>query len=257
MLLIKSKPTTPSQRHRIKLNKFFLNKKFILKTLLTKLKKKSGKNNSGKITVFHKGGGHKQKYRKINQQYKNNVIGIVTTIEYDPYRTANISLIFDYININYFYILTPKYLKIGDIIKIGEFSNLKLGHRLTLDKISLGNFIYNVSLKPNIKSKGVISRAAGTYSVLIEKNLKYAKIKVSSNKIKLIPIKSYANLGIVSNEDQFLISLGKAGRSRWLNKRPTVRGVAMNPVDHPHGGGEGKTSGGRSSVSPWGKPAKT
>lgn len=254
MILKKSNPVTPSQRHLIRLNKIFLNKHPIIKSNLIGLKNSSGRNNSGKITSFRKGGGHKQKYRKIDFFRQLDASGIVMSIEYDPNRTANIALIYDLINQKYSYIISPIFLKVGDIVKSGLIAESKLGHSLPIENIPVGSFIYNISTKT--KKKAQISRSAGTYSQLIEKSTNFARIKLSSGEHRLISVKCYATMGIVSNEEFFLTTIGKAGRSRWLNKRPKVRGVAMNPIDHPHGGGEGKTSGGRTSVTPWGKPTK-
>ena len=178
--------------------------------------------------------------------------GILINIEYDPNRNSYIGAIYNYSSSKYFYILLPKNLKIGDIIKSGTISENKLGHSVKLSNIPIGSYLHNIALKKN--SKGVLTRSAGTFSLLIEKLSNYARIKLSSGEHRLIPNYCYATLGTVSNENFFLRKIGKAGRSRWLNKRPIVRGVAMNPVDHPHGGGEGKTSGGKVKRTPWGKP---
>lgn len=244
------KPVTPSQRNLIRIQNTHLRKKPLLKTELKGLKNTSGRNNSGKITSYHKGGGHKQTYRIIDFSRKNNEIGIVTSIEYDPNRTCHIAAIFDFIKKEYFYIIAPKGLKIGNIIKSGTNAEINLGHTLPLSKIPEGTLIYNVCQKKH--KNATMSRSAGTFSYLIEKTPKYCKIKLSSGKIKKLSLDCIASIGIVSNELHSLISINKAGRSRWLNKRPTVRGVAMNPVDHPHGGGEGRKSG--KNLTPWGKP---
>lgn len=251
-MLLKTKSITPGQRHLTKLDNSNLNKKKIIKINNRGKLNSGGRNHSGKITHFRKGGGHKKLYRKIDF-YRTNLNGIVVSIEYDPNRTANIALIFDPTQNNFTYIICPLGLKKGDFIKSGNSEN-KIGHSDFLSKLPLGSFIHNVSTLPGNKSQ--IARAAGTYAQLIEKTEKYAKVKLKSGEQRFIPLQAKATLGIVSNKAKNLINLGKAGRSRWLNKRPTVRGVAMNPVDHPHGGGEGKTSGGRPSVTPWGKPAK-
>ena len=252
MSLIFLKPTTPSQRHLTKLNRTHLTKKPTIKKELIGQKTGSGRNHSGKITIRRKGSGHQKRYRKINFLRNYKSIGIVINIEYDPYRTANIASVFDFTKNNFFYILAPKKLMTGNIIESGFEAELHTGNSLPLFKIPEGSFIHNIPL--NSKKTAQISRAAGSFSILKEKTRKYAKIQVSSKKEKLIPIEFYATLGILSNEDYFLTQLGKAGQSRWLNKRPKVRGVAMNPVDHPHGGGEGKKSG--KNFSPWGKPNK-
>lgn len=217
-------------------------------------KNNAGKNNTGKITIHHKGGGHKKKYRKIDFIRDQNSEGIVTSLEYDPYRTALIASVYDRFNLNYFYILAPKYLNVGAIVKSGLGAEIKIGHTVALKKVPVGSFIHNISLKKNQKAQ--ISRSAGTSSQLIENDSNYCKIILSSGKQKILNNTCCATIGSVSNEFSFLKRINKAGRNRWLNKRPTVRGVAMNPVDHPHGGGEGKSSGGRPSVTPWGKPTK-
>lgn len=252
MILKKINPTSSSSRELILLNKFSLSKQNPVKFNTKGLINCGGRNNLGRITNFHKGGGHKKLYRTIDFLRKD-LTGIVFSIEYDPNRTAHIASIF-LKNKKFRYIIAPKGLKIGDLIKSGSDANIKIGHSLFLDRIPVGSFIHNIGLRPY--KKGQIARAAGNYAQLIQKNQKYAKIKLRSGEQRLISLKCIATLGIVSNENYNLISLSKAGRSRWLNKRPIVRGVAMNPVDHPHGGGQGKTSGGRPSVTPWGKPTK-
>jgi large subunit ribosomal protein L2 len=215
-------------------------------------KNSTGTNISGRIVSYHKGGGHKKVYRKINFHRCQNSTGIVTTIEYDPNRTANIAAIYELTNKSYYYILAPKNLRVGDIVKSGLDAELKLGHSLPIQKIPVGSFIHSVSSK--FKGLGQIARSAGTSAKLLQKNSRSSLIQLPSGKHKSLLIQCYATLGAVSNEAHWLITLKKAGRSRWLNKRPTVRGVAMNPVDHPHGGGEGKKSG--LKLSPWGKPTK-
>jgi len=234
--------------------KTILKKTPLIKKKIKGKKNKAGRNNSGKITVAHKGSGHKQKYRTINFLRNQNSVGIVTSIEYDPFRTAFIASIFDTIQYNYYYIIAPKNLNIGDIIKSGFNAEIKTGHSLALTKIPVGCFIHNISLKQNKKAQ--LCRSAGTSAQLIEKTANYSKILLNSGKQITLLSTCQATIGSVSNEFSFFKKIGKAGRNRWLNKRPTVRGVAMNPVDHPHGGGEGKSSGGRSSVTPWGKPTK-
>jgi len=241
-------------------NKFtFLAKKKLKKTPLIKgmiigKKNVAGKNNTGKITIRHKGGGHKRRYRKIDFIRTKDSIGIVTSIEYDPCRTAFIASIYDFLNLEYFYIIAPKNLNIGTIVKSGSDAHTKIGHSLALMKIPIGGFIHNISLKENTKAQ--LTRSAGTSAQLIEKTSKYCRIVLSSGNYIYLPPTSQATIGTVSNEFSFFNKVGKAGRNRWMNRRPTVRGVAMNPVDHPHGGGEGKSSGGRSSVTPWGRPTK-
>lgn len=250
--LIKLKPTTPSQRHLLKINDKDLRKKPFIKNDLLGIKTSSGRNNTGRITVRHKGGGHKKKYRKINFNRTLNSEGIVCSIEYDPNRNANIASIHDYLNKIFYYILAPKDLKIGDVVKSGKKAEPKIGHSLPLAKIPVGSYIHNISPRKNKKAQ--ISRSAGTFSQLTEKTLKYAKIQLSSGEQRLLSPDCFATIGIVSNDLIFLTQRGKAGQSRWRNKRPCVRGVAMNPIDHPHGGGEGKKSG--KGKTPWGKNVK-
>jgi large subunit ribosomal protein L2 len=216
------------------------------------VKNSTGTNVSGQIVSYHKGGGHKKVYRKINFCRYQNSTGVVTTIEYDPNRTANIAAIYELTDKSYYYILAPRNLRVGDIIKSGLDAELKLGHSLPMQKIPVGSFIHSVSSKS--ENLGQIARSAGTSSKLLQKNSQNSLIQLPSGKQKSLLVQCYATLGAVSNETYWSITLKKAGRSRWLNKRPTVRGVAMNPIDHPHGGGEGKKSG--LKLSPWGKPTK-
>jgi len=252
MILQKVKPTTSSRRQLIKLNQksLDLSKTPTLKTKVFGIKNSSGRNHTGKITVFHKGGGVKRKYREINFARFLNSTGIVCSLEHDPFRNAYIAAIFDFINFNFFYILAPQNLKVGHIVRSGLEIEPSLGSSLPISGISIGTPIYNISQK--VFQKAQISRSAGTFSIIKEKTEKYALIELSSGKQKYISSKCFASIGEVSKPLHFLTQLGKAGRSRWLNIRPTVRGVAMNPVDHPHGGGEGKKSG--KSMTPWGKP---
>ena len=248
------KPTTPSQRNLLQLNRSNLRRSPLLKKKIKGLKNSAGRGINGQITSWHKGGGHKKRYRQINFNRIQNETCIVTSIEYDPYRTANIASIYNIKNHKYSYILAPKDLNIGDIVKSGKNAEPKNGHSLSIDKIPVGSLLHNVSVK--MKKKAQVSRAAGTYSELVKKTATSGRIKLRSGEYRDISSKCFATIGVVSNELLLLTTKGKAGRSRWLNKRPTVRGVAMNPIDHPHGGGEGKSSGGRSSVTPWGKPTK-
>lgn len=248
MNLIQNKFTSLTQKKLISLAKNKLSKTYLIKNLITGKKNAAGRNNSGKITVHHKGKGHKKKYRQIDFVRNNDSVGIVTSIEYDPYRTAFIASIYDFLSHKHFYIIAPKTLNIGDIIKSGFNAESKIGHSLALMKIPVGSFVHNISLKENKKAQLV--RSAGTNAQLIEKTSKYCRIVLSSGTHKFISPTCQATIGSVSNEFSFFKRINKAGRNRWLNKRPTVRGVAMNPIDHPHGGGEGKSSGGRSSVTP-------
>lgn len=246
------KPTTPSQRHVISINKTNLIKKPLFKNLLKGKKNSSGRNNQGKITSYHKGKGHKQTYRKINFKRIYKSKGIVCSIEYDPNRNTNIALIYELINKHFFYIVAPQKLQIGSIIRSGKQTKLKNGNSLPLYKIPTGYFIHNVSNKNQKTAK--IARSAGTFVKVEEKTSENVKLKFPSGQKKFVSQKNYATIGIVSNEAYSFIRHGKAGRSRWLNKRPTVRGVAMNPVDHPNGGGEGRKSG--KAITPWGKLEK-
>ena len=250
--LQKVKPTTPGRRQLIKLNQKFLNlsKKPMLKTKVRGLKNSSGRNNSGRITAFHRGGGVKKRYRQVNFNRVENSTAIVCNLEHEPYRNAYIAAVFDFINNDFFYILAPRNLKVGDIVKSGLEVEPSLGSSLPISKIPIGTAIYNVS--PALNKKAQISRSAGTFSIIKEKTEKHAVIELSSGEQRYISSKCFASIGEVSKELYFLTQSGKAGRSRWLNKRPIVRGVAMNPIDHPHGGGEGKKSG--TSRTPWGKP---
>ena len=251
MLLKRIKPTTSSQRQLIKLNQKSLNlsKTPLLKQKLTGKKNLAGRNNLGQITIYHKGGGIKKNYRKIKFFRNFNSIGIVCTLEHDPNRSGFIAAIFDFLNLDFTYILAPKNLKVGDIVKSGLEIEPNLGSSLPISAIPIGTAIYNLSFK--MFEKGKISRSAGTFSIIKEKTEKHALIELSSGEQRYLSSKCFASVGEVSKELHFFTRLGKAGRSRWLNKRPTVRGVSMNPIDHPHGGGTGKKSG--NLKTPWGK----
>lgn len=223
------------------------------KSLLASQKRGSGRNNAGKITVRHKGGGHKHKYRIIDfKRRKDNVRGIVKTIEYDPNRSANISLI-QYEDGTKAYILAPKGLEVGQSIYSGEDVDIKLGNALPLRNIPVGTTVHNVELKPG--KGGQLARSAGTSAQILGKEGKYVLLRLSSSENRLVLADGRATIGSVGNEQHELVNIGKAGRNRWKGKRPAVRGSVMNPVDHPHGGGEGKAPIGMPSpVSPWGKP---
>jgi large subunit ribosomal protein L2 len=253
MILKKINPVTPSQRELKLLNTSTLAKKILIKSETKGLNKNAGRNNLGRITSFKKSGGHKRTYRNIDFR-RSHLQGIISSIEYDPNRTAYIASVFDFSKKKHVYIILPKGLKKGSLIKSGAEALSKIGHSLVLSKIPLGTYIHNVSLIPN--GGGKLVRSAGGYAQLIQKTQHYVRIKLLSGQQKFLNLDCTATLGIVSNENHNMICLGKAGRSRWLGIKPTVRGVAMNPIDHPHGGGEGKTSGGRPSVTPWGKPTK-
>ena len=253
MIEKKINPITPSQRQTLLFKEKNLSQTFKIKKLIQGFKRSNGRNNQGKITVRHRGGGHKRLYRLISFNRSKQIKGIVSKITYDPNRSANIAYIEE--NLNSYFILAPEGLTLNSIIDSSPEAELKIGNALPLKNIPIGSLIHNISLTP--ESKGKLIRSAGTSAQLIQKiNNKYAKIRLSSGELKLILLSCYATLGTVSNINHKKIKIGKAGRSRWLNRRPKVRGVAMNPVDHPHGGGEGKTSGGRPSVSPQGKITK-
>lgn len=253
-MLKKFNPVTPGTRNLVRLNTNSLKTSPLLKNNLVGLKNNSGRNNSGRITVRRRGGGHKQKFRKLNLIKNSDSILIILSIEYDPNRSANIASAYDILSKTYQYSIAPKNIKIGDVLKSGKLAEIKNGHALPLSEIPLGSIIHCVTLKKNGKS--TVSRAAGTFCELLKKDKGKALIRLCSKTHRVVSEDCVAVLGSVSNELKFLTTIGKAGRSRWLNKRPKVRGVAMNPVDHPHGGGEGKTSGGRTSVTPWGRPGK-
>jgi large subunit ribosomal protein L2 len=253
MIEKKINPITPSQRQTFLLKKNNLTQIFKIKSLTKGFQRANGKNNQGRITVRHRGGGHKRLYRLINFNRTKNIEGYVIKILYDPNRSANIAYIKN--DFQSYLILAPEGLKINQYIKSSPNAELKIGNALPLQNIPIGSLIHNISLYP--QSRGKLIRSAGTSAQLIQKiNNKYARIRLNSGELKLILLTCYATLGIVSNINHKKIKLGKAGRSRWLNRRPSVRGVAKNPVDHPHGGGEGKTSGGRPSVTPQGKITK-
>jgi large subunit ribosomal protein L2 len=221
--------------------------------LLAPLSKTAGRNNQGKITVRHHGGGHKRKYRIIDfKRTKDGIPGNVATIEYDPNRSANIALI-NYADGEKRYILAPKGLKVGDKVVSGPDADIKVGNALPLENIPVGTVIHNIELKPG--KGGQLVRAAGAQAQLLGKEGEYVIVRLNSGEVRKVLKVCRATVGSVGNEDHELVSIGKAGRSRWLGKRPEVRGVVMNPVDHPHGGGEGRAPIGRKSpMSPWGKP---
>jgi large subunit ribosomal protein L2 len=253
MALRKLKPTTPATRYYSISSFEEITKTTPEKSLLTPLKKSGGRNNLGRITSRFRGGGHKRRYRIIDFKRNNAGEAEVIAIEYDPNRTARIALI-KYSNGEKNYIIAPNGIKVGEKIESSNEADLKSGNTLTLSSIPVGTFIHNIELKPG---KGAqLARSAGTSAQIVAKDTKYSQVKLPSGEVRMINNNCKATIGVVSNIDHENISLGKAGRSRWLGRRPHVRGVAMNPVDHPMGGGEGKTSGGGHPVSPWGLPAK-
>lgn len=254
-MAIKSyKPTSAGRRHQTCSTFEEITSATPEKSLLVKLKKTGGRNNFGRMTARHQGGGHKQKYRIIDfRRDKRGIPAKVATIEYDPYRSARIALL-HYIDGEKRYILAPLDLKVGDTVLSGPEADIKPGNSLPLRSIPLGTIIHNIELK--IGKGAQLARSAGTFAQLMSKEGKYSQVKLPSGEVRLILQDCYATIGQVGNIDHENINLGKAGRARWLGKRPKVRGVAMNPVDHPHGGGEGRTSGGRHPVTPWGIPTK-
>jgi len=225
-----------------------------VKVLTEGLTKKGGRNNTGRITARRIGGGHKRRYRIIDfKRRKFDIVGTVDRLEYDPNRTAFIALV-NYEDGEQAYILAPQRLAPGDKVVAGERCDIKPGNAMPLRNMPVGTVIHNVELKP--EKGGQIARSAGTYAQLIGKDSGYAQLRLSSGEQRMVRGECMATVGAVSNPDQQNAKMGKAGRKRWLGKRPSVRGVAMNPVDHPHGGGEGRTSGGRHPVTPWGKSTK-
>ncbi len=252
MPLRKLKPVTPGQRHAILDDFSDITKKYPEKSLVIGKRKKGGRNNTGRITVRHRGGGHKKLYRIIDFKGRKNMEGKVVSIEYDPNRSSRIALV-HYTDGIKSYLIAPYGLKVGDIINCGENAEIKTGNRLPLKNIPEGLQIFNIEMVPG--KGGQIVRSAGTLATLMVKGEKYAQVRLPSGEVRLFDLNCFATLGQVSNIDHKYISLGKAGRTRHLGIRPTVRGVAMNPVDHPHGGGEGRSKG-HQSQSPWGWSTK-
>ncbi len=254
MALKKFNPTTPGQRQLVIVDRSGLWKGKPVKNLTEGLTQSGGRNNLGRITAFNRGGGHKRTYRKIDfKRNKMDISATVERIEYDPNRTAFIALV-KYDDGELAYILAPQRLAVGDTIISSKKADIKPGNAMPLSSVPVGTIIHNVEMKPG--KGGQIARSAGTYAQLVGRDGTYAILRLNSGEQRLILASCMVTIGAVSNPDNANISLGKAGRSRWLGRRPNVRGVAMNPVDHPHGGGEGRTSGGRHPVSPWGKPTK-
>jgi large subunit ribosomal protein L2 len=254
MPVVKLKPTSPGRRFVVKVVNPDLHKGAPYAPLLEKKSKSGGRNNQGRITTRHKGGGHKQHYRVIDfKRNKDGVPGIVERIEYDPNRTAHIALV-KYLDGERRYIIAPKGVQAGTEIMSGAEAPIKPGNCLMLRNIPVGSTVHCVELKPG---KGAqIARSAGASVQLVAREGKHATLRLRSGEMRKVHAECRATLGEVSNSEHTLRKLGKAGAARWRGVRPTVRGVAMNPVDHPHGGGEGRTSGGRHPVSPWGMPTK-
>ena len=248
------KPTTPGRRKMSTLTNEEITKSTPEKSLTVTLKKNSGRNNQGKITVRHQGGGAKRKYRLIDfKRDKKDITGVVASIEYDPNRTANIALI-NYLDGEKRYIIAPKDLKVGDKVVSGENVDIKVGNALPIMNIPVGTVIHNIELRPG---KGAaLARSAGTSAQILGREGKYVMIRLSSGEQRKVLGTCMATIGVVGNEDASLVKLGKAGRKRHMGIRPTVRGSVMNPNDHPHGGGEGRAPVGRKApLTPWGKPA--
>ncbi|MDX9800833.1 MAG: 50S ribosomal protein L2 [Spirochaetia bacterium] len=250
----KYKPNTPGLRMKTTLDKKDITCDRPEKSLTEGFGFKAGRGAGGRISVRRKGGGHKKKYRLIDfKRDKSGVPGKVAQIEYDPNRSANIALI-NYVDGEKRYILAPKGLLVGEFVQSGEGSPLKSGNSLPLEHIPLGIEVHNLELQ--FGKGGQLVRSAGTSAVVVAKEGDYVTVKLPSGEMRMVFNKCCATIGAVGNEDHMNVSIGKAGRNRWLGKRPKVRGVVMNPHDHPHGGGEGRTSGGRHPVTPWGKPTK-
>ncbi len=254
MALQKCKPTSPGRRHLVKVVNPDLHKGKPYAPLLEKNSKSGGRNNNGRITVRHIGGGHKHHYRVIDfKRTKDGIPAKVERLEYDPNRSANIALVL-YADGERRYIIAPKGLKAGDTVQSGVDAPIKAGNTLPMRNMPVGSTVHNVELKPG---KGAqIARSAGAYVQILAREGQYVTLRLRSGEVRKVEADCRATLGEVGNAEHMLRSLGKAGANRWRGVRPTVRGVAMNPVDHPHGGGEGRTSGGRHPVSPWGKPTK-
>ena len=254
MALRNFNPTTPGRRNLVLVDRSDLWKGKPVKKLTEGLSKKGGRNSEGRITARRRGGGHKRRYRIVDfKRRKFDMPAKVTRIEFDPNRTAFIALL-EYEDGEQSYILAPQRLAVGDTVIAGERADIKPGNAMPLQSTPVGTIVHNVEMKPG--KGGQIARAAGSYVQLVGRDAGYALMRLSSVEVRMVRAECMATIGAVSNPDQANIKLGKAGRKRWLGKRPSVRGVAMNPIDHPHGGCEGRTSGGRHPVTPWGKPTK-
>jgi len=250
----KFKPVTPTLRYRTVSDFSEITKTEPEKSLLAPLKKSGGRNNHGRITSRHRGGGHKRRYRLIDfKRSKIDIEAKVASIEYDPNRSARIALL-HYVDGEKRYILAPKGLEVGATVIAGESAPFNVGNCLPLGKIPLGTLLHNIELKPG--RGGQMARSAGAFAQLMAKEGDYVTLRLPSGEVRLVHTRCVATIGEVGNSEHENIVIGKAGKSRWLGRRPHVRGVAMNPVDHPMGGGEGKASGGRHPCSPWGQPAK-
>jgi large subunit ribosomal protein L2 len=254
MAIKKLTPTSPARRYQTYLTNEGLTTDQPHKPLLVSKKRTSGRNNNGKMTIRHRGGGHKRNYRIIDfKRDKFGIPGKVVSIEYDPNRSARIALI-NYVDGEKRYIIAPSGLQVGQTVLSGPEADILTGNALPIKNIPLGTQIHNIELKPG--KGGQMARSAGSFAQLVAKDAETAQLRLPSGEIRLVSIKCMATIGQVGNVEHENVSIGKAGRSRWMGKRPAVRGVAMNPVDHPHGGGEGKSSGGRHPVTPWGQPTR-
>ncbi|MYA89244.1 MAG: 50S ribosomal protein L2 [Boseongicola sp. SB0662_bin_57] len=254
MALKSYKPTTPGQRGLVLIDRSELWSGRPVKALTEGLAKKAGRNNAGRITMRRRGGGAKRLYRKIDfKRTKRDMEAAVVRIEYDPNRTAFVALI-EYTDGEQAYIIAPQRLGVGDKVVSGDKVDVKPGNAMPFAGMHIGTIVHNIEMKPG--KGGQIARAAGSYAQFVGRDGGYAQIRLSSGELRMVRQECMATVGAVSNPDNSNTNLGKAGRNRNLGKRPSVRGVVMNPVDHPHGGGEGRTSGGRHPVSPWGKPTK-
>ena len=250
----KFNPTSAGRRHMASSTFEEVTSQTPEKSLLAPLKKTGGRNNAGRITKRHTGGGHKRKYLVIDfRRDKKDVPAKVATVEYDPNRSARIALL-NYADGEKRYIIAPNGLKVGDQVVASDSADIKPGNTLAIRSIPLGTWVHNVELK--VGRGGQLARSAGSYAMIAAKEGRYAQLRLPSGEVRLVLQECQATIGQVGNLDYENIKLGKAGRARWLGKRPQSRGVAMNPVDHPHGGGEGKSSGGRHPVTPWGVPTK-
>lgn len=254
MAVVKAKPTSPGRRFVVKVVNADLHKGAPHKALIERQSKRGGRNNAGRITTRHRGGGHKQHYRLIDfRRNKDGVAAVVERLEYDPNRTANIALL-KYRDGERRYIVAPRGLAVGDELMSGSSAPIRPGNALELRNIPVGSVVHCIELRPG---KGAqLARSAGASAQLVAREGTYATLRLRSGEMRRVLTSCRATLGEVGNSEHNLASLGKAGAKRWRGARPTVRGVAMNPVDHPHGGGEGRTSGGRHPVSPWGVPTK-
>jgi large subunit ribosomal protein L2 len=255
MALKQFNPTTPSLRQLVLVDRSELYKGKPVKALTVGKTEQGGRNNLGRVTVRFRGGGHKQTYRLVDfkRREKMNEAATVERLEYDPNRTAFIALV-KYADGTLSYILAPQRLAVGDQVVAGEQVDIKPGNAMPIGNIPVGTIVHNVEIK--IGKGGQIARSAGSYVQIVGRDQGYVSVRLNSGEQRMVHGSCFATVGAVSNPDHMNISLGKAGRSRWLGRRPHNRGVAMNPIDHPHGGGEGRTSGGRHPVTPWGKPTK-